>query len=223
MKLWTNQTWKHVSRYEFTVAAGFGFWPFYVMKTILQTFYHANIDYLRNWKTFMIACWFVVMSYCTADACYYYLWINILGFFPPKPFGGYTIGSIIIFVVYTTLWFRIPKSARREKELKRKFVIFLVSRVYDLFVAYFYAWILNVFILIPSDYQPILGLVCPLLREFLLKILNFITYKVGGGKHVKMGKYFLDTASSSGSNITILWEMKILNFSWCISLPTLSF
>ena len=127
-----------------------------------------------------------------------------MGFFPPKPFGGYTIGSIIIFVVYTTLWFRIPKSARREKELKRKFVIFLVSRVYDILVSWVYVYFTLLFILIPSDYQPILGLVCPLLRDILLKILNFITYNVGGGKHVKMGKYFLDAASSSGSNITIL-------------------
>ena len=149
----------------------------------------------------MIACGFVVMSYCTADACYNYLWINILGFFPPIPFGGYTVGSLIIPVSYVALWFMVPKSARKDKELKRRFVIFLVSRVYDLFVAYFYAWILNVFILIPSDYQPILGFVCPLFREILLKIINFITYRAGGGRRVKMGKYFFNLVSGSGSNI----------------------
>ena len=213
MKLWTNQTWKYVSRYEFTVAAGFGFWPFYVMKTILQTFYHANIDYLRNWKTFMIACGFVVMSYCTADACYNYLWINILGFFPPIPFGGYTVGSLIIPVSYVALWFMVPKSAREEKELKRRFVIFLVSQVYDIFIAWVYAFTTLFFILIPSDYQPILGLVCPLIREILLKSLNFITYRAGGGRRVKLGKYFLNTASGSESNIIIPYEIKIVIFS----------
>ena len=209
----TDQIWKHIFRYEFALASAFGWIPFFVLKTILQTFYHANIDYLRNWETFVALTGIGFITLCTADACYSYLWINILGFFPPKPFGGYTIGSIIIFVVYTTLWFRIPKSARREKELKRKFVIFLVSRVYDILVSWVYVYFTLLFILIPSDYQPILGLVCPLLRDILLKILNFITYNVGGGKHVKMGKYFLDAASSSGSNITILCEMKILNFS----------
>ena len=112
MNLWVNQTWKHISRYEFTLASGFGLWPMLVLRTTLQTFYHANIDYLRNWKTFMIACGFVVMSYCTADACYNYLWINILGFFPPIPFGGYTVGSLIIPVSYVALWFMVPKSAR---------------------------------------------------------------------------------------------------------------
>ena len=54
----------------------------------------------------------------------------------------------------------------------------------------------------PSDYQPILGFACPLIREILVKILNFITYRAGGGRRVKMGKYFLKTASGSGSNIT---------------------
>ena len=199
MNLWTNQTWKHISRYEFTLAAGFGLWPFFVAKSILNTYYHANIDYLRNWQTFMIAYGFGVICFCTGDACYSYLWINILGFFPPKPFGGYTIGAIMIPVVYAVLWFRIPKSARKEKELKNRFVVFLVSRVYDHQVAFVYVFITLLFIHIPSDYQPILGFVCPLLREIFMKILNFITYRAGGGENVKMGKFFFNAASCSGA------------------------
>ena len=213
MNLWTNQTRKHNSRYEFTLAFGFGLQTFLVLKTLLQTYYYANIDYLRNWQDVTIASGFVVMSYCTAGACSNYLWINILGFFPPIPFGGYTIGSLIIPLVYATLWFRIPKIARKEKELKRRFVIFLVASVWDFFVAYMYAFTSLLFIIIPSDYQPILGFVCPLFREILLKIINFITYRAGGGRTVKMGKYFLNTASGSGSNITIPFEIKQFNFS----------
>ena len=93
MTLWRNQTWKHISRYEYTIASSFGVWPLFVLLTILHTYYHANIDYLRNWQTFMIVTGFVVMFYCTASAGLNYLWIN-LGFFPPIPFGAYTIGSI---------------------------------------------------------------------------------------------------------------------------------
>ena len=155
----------------------------------------------------MIASGFVVLSYCTVSACFNYLWINILGFFPPIPFGSYSIASLIIPLVYVTLWFRIPKSARKEKELKRRFVIFLVAQGWDFLVAFMYAFTTLLFIIIPSDYQPILGFVCPLFREILLKIINFITYRAGGGRHVKMGKYFLNTASGSGSNITISFEI----------------
>ena len=211
--LWTNQTWKHISRYEYTIACALGVWPLFVLLTILHTFYHANIDYLRNWQTFIITSGITVAFFCTMWSFSNYLWINVYGFFPPIPFGGYTSGNFMIPVVYTTLWFMIPKSARKEKELKRRFVIFLVSRVYDLLVAYMYAFITLFFILIPSDYQPILGFVCPLIREILVKILNFITYRTGGGRRVKMGKYFLNTASGSGSNITIPCEMKFFNFS----------
>ena len=142
-----------------------------------------------------------MLSYCTAGACANYVWISILEFYPPIPFGGYTIGSLIIPLIYAVLWFRIPKSARKEKELKGKFGIFLVASVWDFFVAYMYAFITVLFIIIPSDYQPILGFVCPLFREILLKIINFITYTAGGGRTVKMGKYVLNTAFGSGSNI----------------------
>ena len=182
-----NQTWKHISRYEFTLASGFGLWPMLVLRTTLQTFYHANIDYLRNWQTFMIVTGFVVMFYCTASAGLNYLWIN-LGFFPPIPFGAYTIGSITYPLMCAILWFRIQKNARKTKELKTRFVIFLVSQVFSVFVAWVYAFTTSVFILIPSNYQPILGFVSPLYRAIILKILNFVTYRAGGGRHVKMGK-----------------------------------
>ena len=213
MNLLTSQTWKHISRYEFTLAFGFGVQIPLVLKTLLQTYYYANIDYLRNWQDFLIASGFVVLSSCTAGAFSNYLWINTLEFFPPIPFGGYTIGSLMIPLVYATLWFRIPKSARKEKELNRKFGIFLVASVWDFFVAYMYAFITVLFIIIPSDYQPILGIVCPVFREILLKIINFITYRAGGGRTVSMGKYLLNTASGSGSNIAI--PIKISTF-WAV-------
>ena len=204
-----KQTWKYISRYEFTLAFGVGSQtPLLVLKCLLQTFYYANIDCLTNRQDFMFASGFAVLSYCTAGACFNYLWIHILGFFPPIPFGSYAIGSLIIPLVYATLWFRIPKSARKEKELKRRFVIFLVAQVWDFFVAFMYAFTTLLFIVIPPDYQPILGFICPLFREILLKIINFITYRAGGGRRVKMGKYFLYTASGSGSNTTIPFEIK---------------
>ena len=196
-----NQTCKHISSHEFTLASCFGVIPLFVLKTNLQTFYHANIDYLGDWQTIILTCGICMMFNGILWSFGNYLWINIYGFFPPIPFGGFTIGSLMLPIVYAMLWFMIPKSARKEKELKRRFVMFLVSRVYDLSVTFMYAYITLLFILIPSDYQPILGFVCPLIREILLKILNFITYRAGGGKRVKMGKYFLNLVSGSGSNI----------------------
>ena len=196
-----NQTWKHFSRYEFTLASCFGVIPFFVLKTNLQTFYHANIDYLRDWQTVILTCGVCMIFNGIFNLFGNYLWIIIYGFFPPIPFNGFAIGTLILPIVYAMLWFMIPKSARKEKELKRRFVVFLVSRVYDLSVTLMYAYITLLFILIPSDYQPILGFVCPLIREILLKILNFITYRADGGRRVKMGKYFLNLVSGSGSNI----------------------
>ena len=168
--------------------ASFGWVTIFTLKTILHTFYHANIDYLRNWQTFIIISGITVAIYFTIWTFSHYLWINVYGFFPPIPFGGYASGNFMIPVVFVTLWFMIPKKARAEKELKRRFVIFLVSRVYDIFVLWVYVYATLLFIHIPSAYQPILGFFCPLLREIFLKILNFITYRAGGGRHVKMGK-----------------------------------
>ena len=104
--VWIYGRIKHISRYEFTLAAGFGMWPFGVLKSTLQTFYHTNIGYLRNWQTFIIVSGIVSMVYCYVNSCFNYLWIYILGFFPPIPFGGFITGFFCIPVLYATLWFR---------------------------------------------------------------------------------------------------------------------
>jgi hypothetical protein len=188
-----KSTWKHISRYELPLFTCFGVMPFWVLKTNLQAFYQTNIDYLRNWQTIILTWVIVVMFTGILWSFAYYLWINIYGLFPPIPFGGFTIGMGMLPFVYAALWFMIPKSARKEKELKRRFVMFLVSRLYDILGAFLYKYYFTIlFILIPSDYQPILGFVCPLIRDLLLKILNFITYRAGGGRTAKIGKYFLN-------------------------------
>ena len=172
--------------------ASFGWVTIFTLKTILHTFYHANIDYVRNWQTFIILSGIGSATFGTIDVCYNYLWTNTFGFFPPKPFGGYTVASISVFAMYAAVWFRIPKIARKEKELKKRFVIFLVSRFHDLLTAWIYVYFTLLFIVIPSDYQPILGFVCPILREIFMKTLNFFTCRSGGGKNVKMGKFSLN-------------------------------
>ena len=148
-----DQYLKHISRYEFTLVNVFVWVPFFAWKTILQTFYHANIDYVRNWQSFVQACGIGAMIYSTVNIGCNYLLINNYGFFPPIPFGGYASGNFMIPVVFVTLWFMIPKKARTEKELKRRFVIFLVSRLYDTLVAYMYAFVTLFFILIPRGKQ----------------------------------------------------------------------
>ena len=67
-----------------------------------------------------------------------------------------------------------------------------MTQVYDTFLAWVYVNMATVFIIIPRDYQPILGIFFPLLREILLKILKFITCKAGGCRIGKMGKFLLN-------------------------------
>ena len=184
---------KHVSRYEFIIKIAFGWVPFFVSKITLQTFYHADIGYVRNWQTFMLACGIGSIVILSVGAGCNYLWTNIFGFFPPIPFGTYLICTISCTAMYATLWFRIPKSARTEKELKKRFFIFLVSQAYDVLAAWVYVYFPLLFNLISEDYQPILGFVCPLIREINENILNYLAYRAAGDKnlrHVKIGKFF---------------------------------
>ena len=114
------------------IACTFGVYPLCVLQNVLHTFYQANIDYLRNWQTFILTSGITMVFFCIVWLICNYLWIDIYGFFPPIPFGGYAIAIISVPGIYATMWFRIPESVRTEKELKKRFGIFLVSRLYDM-------------------------------------------------------------------------------------------
>ena len=193
----------------------FGWVPFFVLKITLQTFYHANIGHVRNWQTFMVGCGIGFMAVILVEIGRYYLWINTFGFFPPIPFGTYITGTLTAPAMYATLWFRIPTNARIEKEIKKRFFIFLVSQVYDVVVAWVYVYFTLSFILIPEDYQPILGFVTPLIREINQRILNSLAYRAAGGKnlrHVKIGKFFHNQIRFQGSITFQAFFFEILIF-----------
>ena len=46
---------------------------------------------------------------------YYYVWTEILGLYPPMPFIGYLTGSLSVYAIYATLWFRLVMHAKIQR------------------------------------------------------------------------------------------------------------
>ena len=93
----------------------FGWNTFFVTVCILHLFYQANIDELRNWQSFWIALGICTMIYSTVNVGCNYLWIETLEFFPPIPFGGFTIANFAVPPMIAVFWFMIPKSVKKKK------------------------------------------------------------------------------------------------------------
>ena len=93
--------------YETVIFIPFTGWhPLFITAFFLQLEFWSNITYTKNIRSWII---FYVISASTAlifEIIYHYLWIEILGFFPPAPFNGYIGGTMSIFMIFYASWFR---------------------------------------------------------------------------------------------------------------------
>ena len=83
-----------------------GWHPLFITAFFLQLEFWSNITYTKNIRSWII---FYMISASTAlifEIIYHYLWIEILGFFPPAPFNGYIGGTMAIFMIFYASWFR---------------------------------------------------------------------------------------------------------------------
>ena len=78
--------------------------------------------------------------------------------------------------------YRIPKSTRIDPIFQKRFVYFLCGEVVIVGVGgWGYVFFSTVFVNMPLEYQWILALICPLVRELFAWILLSVTYKAVGG------------------------------------------
>ena len=97
---------KHNLRYEYTLVVTFLPIGWLMSKMVLQTFYFTNIEYLQNLKDLMLIYGIMAMVHFILDASYHFIYTEYFGYFPPKPFGGFTVGTIMLPITFVTIWFR---------------------------------------------------------------------------------------------------------------------
>ena len=70
------------------------------------------MTYAKDWTSLMIV--YIIATAVTVVSffAYYYVWTEILGLYPPMPFIGYLTGSLSVYAIYATLWFRLVMHAK---------------------------------------------------------------------------------------------------------------
>ena len=82
----------------------------------------------------------------------------------------------------TLLSYRIPKSTLTQPNFQKRFVYFLCGELVIVGVGgWGYVFFSTIFVNMPLEYQWILALICPLVKEFFAWLLLSITYKAVGG------------------------------------------
>ena len=74
---------------------------------ILKSAYWADIMYAKNWTSFFCLYGMTAITCILGHSSWNFMWINLLGLFPPVPFVVWHVSTMVLFVMYTALWFRL--------------------------------------------------------------------------------------------------------------------
>ena len=91
---------------EFMLLTAAGWISIYSLAIILQAAYWANIPYAKNWISLLYIYGITATTCILVHLSFNLIWIYILELFPPVPFTVYNASVIILFAMYTSLWFR---------------------------------------------------------------------------------------------------------------------
>ena len=74
---------------------------------ILKLAYWADIMYAKNLTSFLYLYVVTAITCILGHTSTNFIWINLLGLFPPVPFVVWHVSTMVLFVMYTALWFRL--------------------------------------------------------------------------------------------------------------------
>ena len=82
----------------------------FITAFFLQLEFWSNITCIQSISTWIFLQMIFALTTIIFEGTYHYLWMEILGFYPPAPFNGYVGGTICIFTCFATAWIRSDMS-----------------------------------------------------------------------------------------------------------------
>ena len=107
-------------------------------------------------------------------------WIYILDYRPPVPFTGSFSIMIAFIVLCMIFWFQHPSSLRSNQSFRRRLKWYISTRIISMCISQGYIAIDGLFEKIPTQLQPILAFVLPVIKYGSSKVLMSMTEKARG-------------------------------------------
>lgn len=140
-----------------------------------------NVSFIKSFRKFFIM-WLVGgLVGAIVIGAGYILWTYSLNYRYPIPFICYIELMILSVMLFMTLWFLFPSKWRKNKEFHNRLKWLILALTINQFMAVEYAIITKVFISIRPNYQWILALILPIIREINIWIITSLAKKSARG------------------------------------------
>ena len=146
----------------------------YLLIGTLSMIFHGsllmNVDYVKSFKAF----WILFLSSSIAFAlCYvlaYILWVYVLKYHHPLPFGGYICAILSVIALWVSLWFHYPLEWRNNYQFRKRLKNYILLGVMPIFTSFIYNAISFLFSVVSVHFQWILAFPLPIVQHVLMKI-----------------------------------------------------
>ena len=166
--------------YELLLPGPYGVAVGYAFRCILTGSY-MNIGYLLLPRRVALMS-FVGLAYMfVLILTTYFIWTPILAYRYPIPFLGFSATYFSTFFNPMLVWFLFPKEWRQCKHLQKRMCYLLFYVVYGLMANVCYSIIIQIIGKSSNNYQPIVALVLPALREVDFMISSKMIKKAANG------------------------------------------
>ena len=151
--------------YELPIQLTFGFLPIMSAYSMYSCSYFMNIKYIKSARH-AISIWIVmvVMTFLLFGILYL-SWVHLLHYQFPVPLTGYMYLLCSIITVLLALWYRFPREWRNNDRFVKRLRYFMIVFFLGQLVYLEYAILTKLLLTLPKDYQWILALFLPFIRE----------------------------------------------------------
>ena len=163
--------------YEFTLLSSFGWCGSLSAVMILNFSCWMDVKEIKSWTFFFILYFVSAFTTISLNLIMYVIWTVTFKFHPPVPYGGCSVRIITLHVMMATIWFRLPNIHRQAQTTRQRMKSYYFTEL--IFLATFWVYLLlgKTFLSIPRNFQWILAVFVPFLREIISRGVIIISNK----------------------------------------------
>ena len=168
--------------YELPLQGLFVFIPIWSAYIIYLCSFYMNIKIIMTKKVF-IKIWLTTgVTMFIAFFASYHLWVHVLQYNYPVPLTGYlTFLSSTMISSLIVLWKSFPLDWRRNQSFRNRLKWFMYSFLFQQFTTIEYGIVTSILLGVPRNYQWVVAIFLPLVREFNIWMISKLLSKAHAG------------------------------------------
>ena len=168
--------------YEYLIPLNLGIVPIAAITTLIECSIVMKRDIIWSFGAFLRIALSSSFGCSLTYAFVYWIWVHLLRYRHPMPFVGHICLITTYIIKCTYLWFLFPSNLRINNEKYRNRLIAYISTFpLSILIGVGYSHISSLFFRVPLDIQWTIGLILPLLKEFILWLYAKVVFKATAG------------------------------------------